>query len=305
MSNTARAVETERTRPEGRVDYGRVARTVGAWTLLIAATVVVAPHGFGADAWVYADAWNHGGLYEGSPIVGLGNYLYSPAFAQVIWPLVTFGTAELFVRVWYLLALAAFAWLLWPLQPRYRFPLLGAAAMVATIGNIEWLLAGAAAIGLRYPPAWAAVLLTKVTPGAGVLWFAARGEWRAFAIAVGATAGIVLASAILAPHLWVEWVAMLLANGSEGRDYQWVGPRIPLGVRVALAAVLVVWGARTGRPWTVAVALVLGQPDINPWSFGMLAAVPRLSHVEVRCLVDARLTRPAEEGRVAGPHIAY
>jgi hypothetical protein len=44
-----------------------------------------------------------------------------------------------------------------------------------------------------------------------------------------------------------------------------------------VAAVIVVWGARTDRPWTVAVAATLGLPLI--WPHGLcvaLAAVPFL-----------------------------
>ncbi len=45
-------------------------------------------------------------------------------------------------------------------------------------------------IGFRYPAAWSLILLTKITPGIGLLWFAVRREWRALAIALGATAAI-------------------------------------------------------------------------------------------------------------------
>ena len=37
-------------------------------------------------------------------------------------------------------------------------------------------------------PSWAFVLLTKVTPGIGLLWFAIRRRWRDLAIALGVTA---------------------------------------------------------------------------------------------------------------------
>jgi len=39
------------------------------------------------------------------------------------------------------------------------------------------LLAVAIAVGFRYPAAWALVLITKVTPGIGLVWFAVRREW--------------------------------------------------------------------------------------------------------------------------------
>ena len=46
---------------------------------------------------------------------------------------------------------------------------------------------------MRHPAAWAFPLLTKVTTGVGVLWFAFRRDWRSLGIAIGATAVIVLA----------------------------------------------------------------------------------------------------------------
>ena len=38
-------------------------------------------------------------------------------------------------------------------------------------GNIHMLIAAAVVLGMRYPAAWSFVLLSKVTPGVGVLWF--------------------------------------------------------------------------------------------------------------------------------------
>ena len=52
-------------------------------------------------------------------------------------------------------------------------------------------------LGFRYPWTWGFVLLTKVTPGIGLLWFAVRREWRALAIALGVTGVIVAVSLVL------------------------------------------------------------------------------------------------------------
>ena len=46
-------------------------------------------------------------------------------------------------------------------------------------GNIHVLLAVTILAGFRYPGAWSFVVLTKVTPGIGLLWFAIRREWGA------------------------------------------------------------------------------------------------------------------------------
>src|SRR5439155_7812108 len=57
-------------------------------------------------------------------------------------------------------------------------------------GNISLFMALAVWAGMRWPAAWAFILLTKVTPGVGVLWFAGRRDWRGLVIALGATVAI-------------------------------------------------------------------------------------------------------------------
>ncbi len=73
-------------------------------------------------------------------------------------------------------------------------------------GNITLLIALAVVAGFRWPAAWAFVLLTKVTPGVGLLWFAVRREWRSLAMALGATLAVVAVSSLVAPGLWRDWV---------------------------------------------------------------------------------------------------
>src|SRR5260221_6769770 len=69
-------------------------------------------------------------------------------------------------------------------------------------GNIQLLIAAAIALGFRYPAAWAFVVVSKVTPGIGVLWFLVRQEWRSLAIALGATAAVVAVSFALDGSRW-------------------------------------------------------------------------------------------------------
>ena len=45
--------------------------------------------------------------------------------------------------------------------------------------NINFPMGLAIVAAFRWPALWAFPLLTKVTPGVGVLWFAVRREWRA------------------------------------------------------------------------------------------------------------------------------
>ena len=136
------------------------------------------------------------------------------------------------------------------------------------MGNVHMLLALAIVLGFRWPAAWAFVLLTKVTPGVGLLWFAVRREWRSLGLALGATALIVGVSAILAPGQWAEWFQSLLETSRADVP---LAISIPLWQRLIMAIVLVTWGARTDRRWTVVVAATLALPTL--WFHGLAMLV--------------------------------
>lgn len=197
-------------------------------------------------------------------------YVYSPAFLQLIAPLSALPWQG-FVAAWAALLLAAVRYLTGP-----RLFALGVAfaGMELAGGNISLFLAVAIVTGFRWPAAWALVLLTKVTPGVGLLWFAVRREWRQLAIALGATAAIAAGSALLMPAAWAEWVDVLVRNA--GRDGTWAALPVPLLARLPVAVALVVWGARTDRRWTVVVASMIALPALWYGSFSMLLAVVAL-----------------------------
>ncbi|MCY7419890.1 MAG: hypothetical protein LH650_15635, partial [Chloroflexi bacterium] len=129
-------------------------------------------------------------------------------------------------------------------------------------------------LGFRHPWTWSFVLLTKPTCGIGLLGFAVRREWRQLAIALGVTAGIVGVSFVLAPAMWQEWVDYLLTNASGTPGGAWVP--VPLWLRVGVSVAIVVWGARTDRPWTVPVASVIALPVLWFAGFAILAAMVRV-----------------------------
>jgi hypothetical protein len=138
-------------------------------------------------------------------------------------------------------------------------------------GNVSLLLAVAIVLGFRWPATWALVLLTKITPGIGLLWFAIRGEWRSLAIALGATAAIGAVSYVTIPDAWPRWFEVIVANAGKGGT--WASVPIPLLVRLPAAVALVVWGARTDRRWTVPVASMLALPALWYGGISMLLAV--------------------------------
>lgn len=182
-------------------------------------------------------------------------FLYSPAFSQLMVPfrLLPIGV---FPAVWTMLLIAALAWT----AGRLALPLLLLQPVVASIalGNIEILMAAAIVAGFRYPATWSFILLSKLTPGVGLVWFAVRREWRSLAIALGVTAAIVAVSVVLAPRLWGDWLALLGRN----RDVDFRLPVVPgpLVLRVAIAAALIAWGGLTERRWTVPVGAALAVP---------------------------------------------
>jgi hypothetical protein len=193
--------------------------------------------------------------YARSQVGGDYAFLYSPAFAQVLTPL-RLLPISVFVAVWTLLLVIALGWT----AGRLALPLLLLQPVVASIalGNIEILIAAAIVAGFRWPAAWSFVLLSKVTPGVGLVWFAVRREWRSLAIALAATAAIAAISFALAPRLWFDWVDVLMKNRATAVSLP-VLPG-PLVLRVALAAALIAWGGLTDRRWTVPVGAAIAVP---------------------------------------------
>jgi hypothetical protein len=198
----------------------------------------------------------------------LGAYTYSPAFAEALSPFVQLPWPA-FAAIWASLLLVS----LFVLGGRWTWALLfmPPVAFELYAGNVHLLLAGAIVIGFRHPAAWSFVLLTKVTPGIGLVWFALRREWRALLIAVGATAAIVAVSYALDPGAWLRWVEYL--GSATGVSVTYPHLAIPLVVRLPISALVVAWGALTDRRWTVPVAAMLALPVIWPGSLAMLVGL--------------------------------
>ena len=212
-----------------------------------------------ADPYLHSD-WN-------DPIA----YVYSPAFLQLVTPLTALPW-QAFMAAWTALLLAAVRFLTGPrlLVAGLLFPF---TAMEVAGGNISLLLAAAIVLGFRWPAAWSIVLLTKITPGVGLLWFAVRREWRALAIALGATAVIAAGSFVLLPDQWRTWVEVVARNVAAGKNGTWASLPIPLLVRLPVAVAIVVWGARTDRAWTVPLASMVALPAVWYGGLSMLLAV--------------------------------
>src|SRR5436305_1705444 len=114
---------------------------------------------------------------------------------------------EVFIAGWTALLAAVALWLARP-WPVALLVLALPVSQEVMIGNIHLLLAAAIVLGFRWPATWAFVLLTKVTPGVGLLWFLVRREWRSLAIALAMAVGIAGVSYVLAPSPWADWLRL-------------------------------------------------------------------------------------------------
>ena len=210
-----------------------------------------------SDAYAYWASWT-GELYGGS----LGDphaYLYSPAFAQAIWPL-TLLSYSAFYALWFGCNLAALVYLVGWRLAGFVALLFYPVFLEIGNGNIHLFIAVAIALGYRYSAAWAFVLLTKVTPGVGLAWFAVRRDWRALGTALGVTAVIILISALIAPALWSEWGQLMVAGSID--TPAWAVVDLPLSIRLLIALGLVIVGAWRGWRWIVPVSAILALPAV-------------------------------------------
>jgi len=241
----------------------------------------------GGDGWAYWRA-NLDHPYDGN-----GNallvYLYSPAFVQLLAPIKALPF-EAFNAIWVALLLAVTLLLAGPLA--FFVLLLPPVLQELEVGNVHVLLGLAIALGFRYPASYAFGLLTKVTPGIGLLWFAVRREWRPLGFALVATAAIALVSAALNPKLWADWLVVF------GRPTVVGGAAlVPLTVRLPAAIATMALAARRNQPWAVPVAVTLALPNL--WFNGLavlIGMIPLLPWERLPAPLGAIL-RPLFDGR--------
>ena len=278
--------------------YRYLARRETRYVLLLFAAAMIAWNvirklplmgAFGFDAHIY---WSIDPLSPYGDTTGPADsesdpFLYSPplvylfALARMLpWPV--------FHGLWLLLAIAALIWM-----AREWTPVMVALPPVFNelfYGNFHLLYAAAIVIGFRWSGTWALILLTKVTPGIGVLWFAFRRDWPRLTVALTVTVLVVALSFILTPGLWFDWINRLISYG--GRPLSPTAYQIPLLPRLVGAAVLVAWGAHRNYRWMVPIAVTLAIPVL--WSGGLSVLVAILP-----------LARNDFEGRFRGVTATY
>lgn len=245
------------------------------------------------DMWAY---WStRTGLDYATAVPGqTGHYIYSPAFAHLLAPIVG-SPWPVFAGIWTAILLVA----LWWLTGRWAL----AAALVPTvalsigIGQVDVLMAAVIVAGFRWPAVWALPILTKVTPGIGLLWFAVRREWRSFGIALAATVAIAGISAAIDPAAWRGWLAMLFRLQFPNSDVLTYLP-VPLWVRLPIVVAVIVWGARTDRRWTLPIAAMLALPTVWLNSPTILLAIPALVAMGATTPAGVWLRSPESEPAV-------
>jgi hypothetical protein len=162
--------------------------------------------------------------------------------------------------------------------------------------NVHLLLAVLVVLGLRRAAGWFAVgAAIKVSPGLGIAYLAARGRWRAAAIA--AIVGLVMlaASVALSPDAWRAYVAFALSTDPLQQS-SFVA--VPLPIRVIAGVLLALVAARLprrhGDPLLV-VAVTLALPSL--WFTGLSLLVAVVPLIAANRAADrdpgADLSRPA------------
>jgi glycosyl transferase family 87 len=273
VTTSTSAVSLARLRREPRVPLRRATLRAMRDGAIVACLVLAVAHllgllDIGVDAYTYWTV-DPASPYSSSAPGTAQAYFYSPAFAQLTAPIHLLPW-QVFVAAWTVLLTAALLWQsgLWLAVALLLPPVF----VDLTVGNIHLLLGAAIVLGFRWPWTWAFVLLTKITPGVGLLWFAFRREWRNLAIALGATAAIAGVSFVYAPDLWRQWFDLLVA-ATRAPDWKFLVITIPVWFRLPFAVALLYWGARTDRPWTVPAAACLAVPVLWLNAFAMLVAI--------------------------------
>jgi hypothetical protein len=231
--------------------------------------------GLGYDSHAYWLAVQDMGALYGAPALSRDAYLYSPAFAQLIWPLGLLPWPA-FYTIWTVLSATIFAWLLKPLGRAWFLPAYIATLPEIVTGNVYALMAAALVLGVRSGPPWVFLGLTKISgAGVGLAWLTLTRQWRALVIGLLTGAAVVAASLAISLDQWRDWSEFLL-HGSTPTANSISSPVLTVVLLgTGLAAVVV--GALTRRAWLLPVAVILVSPTIGLNTLTLLAAVPRLT----------------------------
>jgi hypothetical protein len=232
------------------------------------------------------------------PVATFDAFTYTPP-AALFFGLLGHLPFEVFQAGWTLLIGLALLWLAGPWS--LLFVVIPVVASDVYVGNIHVLLGAAIIASFRWPALWAVPLLTKPSCGVGLLWYLARGEWRRLFTALGVTVALAALALVLAPELWSKWITYLIDTGVAPNVGTAAWIPIPLLIRLPAAVLLVLWGARTNRPWTVPTASMLALPVLWAVGLAMLTAAFAVSAWgPLRSFARRWALRRVDEARLGG-----
>ena len=238
--------------------------------LLVVTFVVGASPGYDFYAYWSVDPANpyvvkegFGAFHYAPPLVLLAGPLKLVPWplAYWIWFAILFGVLVWLARDW------ALAWLAFPPVVTELYH-----------GNIHLLIAAALVVSLRWPVAYAFLVLSKVAPGVTAIWWLGRREWRSLATALGSAALVVAVSFAIAPSSWFAWFEHVSSESNQAFNLV----PIPLLVRLPVAALVAVFAARTDRSWLLPVAAVLALPLLWIHGLAILVAITPLYRARLR-----------------------
>ena len=225
------------------------------------------------SAWVDARGFDVHAYWSVNPAdpyavngVGISDaFQYAPPMAYFFAPLHLFPF-PVAATLWRLVELAALLWLAgpWAAVALLIYPV----AIELSMANVHLAMAAAVVMAFRWPGTWAFVLLTKPTCAVALLWYVVRRDWRGLTIALGTTAVVSAISFVVNPASWIDYAHIMLANAN---GVSGIGEGPPLWVRLPLAALVAIVGARRGWRPSVVVAVFLSLP-VWWWHSGALLA---------------------------------
>jgi hypothetical protein len=265
---------------------GRVATGLGIALAIYYWLLLTTGGGNPGDVRAYWAA-NPDALYPTGEDWRVTGYVYSPAFELVagISRMIPFET---FVAIYRAILLAVLVYLAGPLTlpALLTFPV----ASEINAGNIQLLLALAVVTSFRWPATWAFVILTKLTPALGLLWFVLRREWRHVAIALGVSGLVAVGTAVIWPDRWAGYIHLMTAYSPPTPD-PWY---LPFFARLPFAVAILVIGAWRNWRWTVVAGSALALPIY--WSISPSMLVGVLPYL--RSAVGRWLRPPGEPGEL-------
>ena len=220
---------------------------------------------------------------------GFGAFHYAPPLIWLAGPLKAIPW-PLAYWLWFAVLFAVLVWLArdWSLA-WLAFP---PVASELYHGNIHLLIGAALVLSMRWPVAYAFLVLSKVAPGVTALWWVVRREWRNLAIGLGSAAVIVGVSFALSPATWFSWINHISTESNQAFNLI----PIPLLVRLPFAALVAIYAARTDRAWLLPVAATLALPLLWVHGLAILVAITPLWRLQARPHVVEEVAESAPTG---------